>query len=134
MASNDERIPFIDIITFNGKVIGATSPDSLLFTSVGYKLSEKLPFVNVNSGKLIDPLLSDIQPEQLLAIHAFVQHVVNKTDAFKNTFNNLDNFLKPNYSSIYGNMQDWLKEMDTYASKRGWVKPSPETRKHTGSQ
>ncbi|MBP6657287.1 MAG: hypothetical protein KA284_05480, partial [Bacteroidia bacterium] len=124
LASNDERIPFIDIITFNGKVIGATSPDSLLFTSVGYKLSEKLPFVNVNSGKLIDPLLSDIQPEQLLAIHAFVQHVVNKTDAFKNTFNNLDNFLKPNYSSIYGNMQDWLKEMDTYASKRGWVKPS----------
>ncbi|MBK8627933.1 MAG: hypothetical protein IPN86_20935 [Saprospiraceae bacterium] len=83
-----------------------------------------MPFVNVNSGKLIDPLLSDIQPEQLLAIHAFVQHVVNKTDAFKNTFNNLDNFLKPNYSSIYGNMQDWLKEMDTYASKRGWVKPS----------
>jgi|JI10StandDraft_1071094.scaffolds.fasta_scaffold07439_6 hypothetical protein len=124
LASNDERIPFIDIITFNGKVIGATSPDSLLFTSVGYKLSEKLPFVNVNSGKLIDPLLSDIQPEQLLAIHAFVQHVVNKTDAFKNTFNNLDNFLKPNYSSIYGNMQDWLKEMDTYAYKRGWVKPS----------
>lgn len=124
LASNDERIPFIDIITFNGKVIGATSPDSLLFTSVGYKLSEKLPFVNVNSGKLIDPLLSDIQPEQLLAIHAFVQHVVNKTDAFKNTFNNLDIFLKPNYSSIYGNMQDWLKEMDTYASKRGWVKPS----------
>ncbi|MFN5628462.1 MAG: hypothetical protein ACK48W_04165, partial [Bacteroidota bacterium] len=124
LASNDERIPFIDIITFNGKVIGATSPDSFLFTSVGYKLSEKLPFVNVNSGKLIDPLLSDIQPEQLLAIQAFVQHVVNKTDAFKNTFNNLENFLKPNYSSIYGNMQDWLKEMDTYAAKRGWVKPS----------
>lgn len=124
LASNDERIPFIDIITFNGKVIGATSPDSFLFTSVGYKLSEKLPFVNVNSGKLIDPLLSDIQPEQLLAIQAFVQHVVNKTDSFKNTFNNLENFLKPNYSSIYGNMQDWLKEMDTYAAKRGWVKPS----------
>jgi hypothetical protein len=124
LASNDERIPFIDVITFNGKVIGATSPESFLFTSVGYKLSEKLPFVNVNNGKLIDPLLSDIQPEHLLAIHAFVQHLINKIDTFKNIFNNLENFLKPNYSSLYGNLQDWLKEMDIYASKRGWVKPS----------
>jgi hypothetical protein len=68
-------------------------------------------------ASLIDPLLSDLQPEQLLAIHAFVQHVVNRTDQFKNTYNNLENFLKPNYSSIYGNMQDWLKEMDAYAYK-----------------
>jgi hypothetical protein len=124
LASNDESIPFIDVITFKDQVIGATSPDSFLFTSVGYKLSDKLPFVNVNNGKLIDPLLSDIQPEQLSAIHAFVQHVVNKIDQFKNNFNSLDNFLKPNYSSVYGNLQDWLKEMDAYASARGWVKPS----------
>lgn len=124
LATNDEKIPFIDVITFNGQVIGATSPDSFIFTSVGYKLSEKLPFVNVNNGKLIDPLLSDIQPEQLLAIHAFVHHIINKIDAFKNTFNNLENFLKPNYSSVYGNLQDWLKEMDVYASKRSWPLPS----------
>jgi hypothetical protein len=124
LATNDEKIPFIDVITFNGQVIGATSPDSFIFTSVGYKLSEKLPFVNVNNGKLIDPLLSDIQPEQLLAIHAFVHHIINKIDAFKNTFNNLENFLKPNYSSVYGNLQDWLKEMDVYASKRSWPMPS----------
>ncbi len=124
LATNDEKIPFIDVITFNGQVIGATSPDSFIFTSVGYKLSEKLPFVSVNNGKLIDPLLSDIQPEQLLAIHAFVHHIINKIDAFKNTFNNLENFLKPNYSSVYGNLQDWLKEMDVYASKRSWPLPS----------
>lgn len=124
LATNDEKIPFIDVITFKGQVIGATSPDSFLFTSVGYKVPEKLPFINVNNGKLIDPLLSDIQPEQLLTIHAFVQHIVNKIDQFKNTFNNLENFLKPNYSSIYGNLQDWLKEMDAYATKRGWVMPS----------
>jgi hypothetical protein len=124
LASNDEKIPFIDVITFKGQVIGATSPDSLLFTSVGYKVSDKYPFINVNNGKLIDPLLSDIQPEQLLAIHAFVQNVVNKIDSFKSIFNNLENFLKPNYSSIYGNLQDWIKEMDNYASARGWSKPS----------
>lgn len=124
LATNEEKIPFIDVITFKGQVIGATSPDSFLFTSVGYKLTEKLPFIDVNNGKLTDPRLSDMQREQLLAIHAFVQHIVNKIDQFKNTFNNLETFLKPNYSSISGNLSDWLKEMDAYASTRGWVMPS----------
>lgn len=124
LAKNDEKIPFIDVIIFKGQVIGATSPDSFLFTSVGYKVAEKLPFINVNNGKLIDPLLSDIQPEQLLTIHAFIQHIVNKIDQFQNTFKNLENFLKPYYSSINGNLKDWLKEMDAYATKRGWIAPS----------
>lgn len=124
MAINEEKVPFIDVITFKSQVIGATSPDSFLFTSVGYKISDKLPFVNINNGKLIDPLLSDIQPEQLFTIHAFVQNIINKTNQFKNTYSNLDNFLKPNYSSIIGNLQDWLKEIDDYAATRGWVKPS----------
>ena len=124
LATNDEKIPFIDVITFKGQVIGATSPDSFLFTSVGYKVPEKLPFINVNNGKLIDPLLSDIQPEQLLTIHAFVQHIVNKINDFKRTFINVDKFLEPNYSTITANLSDWLKEMDAYATKRGWVTPS----------
>lgn len=124
LATNDEKIPFIDVITFNGQVIGATSPDSFLFSSVGYKISDKLPFVNVNNGKLIDPLRSDLQPEQLLAIQSFVQHIVNKIDQFKNSYNNIDKFLEPNFSSIYGNLQNWLKEMDIYADTRGWIKPS----------
>lgn len=124
LANNDENIPFIDVITFNGQVVGATSPDSFLFTSVGYKINEKLPFVSIDNGKLINPLESDLQPEQLLAIHAFVQHVVNKIDTFKNTFSKLENFLKPDYSSIYGSLQDWLKEMDEYALRKSWPLPS----------
>lgn len=31
-------IPFIDIIKYDGKVVGATSPESLLFTSCAYKI------------------------------------------------------------------------------------------------
>jgi hypothetical protein len=126
LATNEEKIPFIDVITFKGQVIGATSPDSFLFTSVGYKfsISEKLPFVDVNNGKLTDPRKSDLQPEQLLTIYAFVQHIVNKINDFKRTFINVEKFLEPNYSSITANLSDWLKEMDKYASDRGWIKPS----------
>lgn len=126
LATNDEKIPFIDVITFKDQVIGATSPDSFLFTSVGYKVADNLPFVNVNNRKLTDPLLSDLQPEQLFSIHAYVQHIVNKINDFKQSFNNVEDFLKKDldYSSISGNLRDWLKEMDTYAETRGWVKPS----------
>jgi hypothetical protein len=124
LASNDEKIPFIDVLSFNGKVIGATSPDTFLFTSVSYKITEKLPFVNVNSGRFLDPLLSEIQPEQLHVLHAFVQNLINKINDFKKTFNNLESYLEPNYSSITANLQSWLKEMDVYAGNRSWVKPS----------
>lgn len=127
LSVNDEKIPFIDVITFKeSEVLGATSPDSFLFTSVSYKLpvNEKLPFVNVNNGKLIDPLKSELSPDQLLVLHAFVQHIINKIDHFKNTFSGLESYLKPNYSSIYGNLQDWLREMDIYADSKGWPKPS----------
>jgi hypothetical protein len=126
LSQNQERIPFIDVVSFKGEVIGATSPDSFLFTSVGYKLSEKLPFVNINNGKLLDPLKSDLLPEQLYVLHSFVQNVVNKIDNFKSSFNAVPDYLRPNYSSIYGNLQDWLKEIDAYAEdiNRGWIRPS----------
>jgi hypothetical protein len=125
LSSNEEKIPFIDVITFkDSEVLGSTSPDSLLFTSVSYKIYEKLPFVNVNNGKLIDPLKSELTPEQLTVLQAFAQHIVNKIDVFKTTFSNIETFLSPNYSSIYGNLQDWLKEMDVYADVKGWTKPS----------
>ena len=69
LANNTDKIPFIDVISFNGNVVGGTSPDCFLFTSVAYKIREKYPFVNVNNGKVIDPLQSDLKPEELLSIY-----------------------------------------------------------------
>ncbi|MEI7527206.1 MAG: hypothetical protein WCJ95_22850, partial [Mariniphaga sp.] len=65
LANNTDKIPFIDVISFNGSVIGGTSPDSFLFTSVSYKVNGKYPFVNVKNGKFIDPLQSEVKPEEL---------------------------------------------------------------------
>lgn len=124
LSSNQELSPFIDVIRFKGDVIGATSPDSMIFTSVGYSISEKLPYVGTSNKKLIDPLKDELLPEQLLTLQAFVQHIINKINTFNNTFNNVEALLKPEYSSISGNLQEWLKEMDAYAETRGWIKPS----------
>ncbi len=37
--------PVIDVIKYKGRVVGACSPDSFLFTSASYKLDEAAPFL-----------------------------------------------------------------------------------------
>jgi hypothetical protein len=78
LANNNEKIPFIDVISLNGNVIGGSSPDSFLFTSVSYKIKEKHPFVNVKNGKFINPLQSDLKFDQLAAIYGYVKYILNK--------------------------------------------------------
>lgn len=62
-------IPFIDIIKYDGKVVGATSPESLLFTSCAYKIenTENRAWVDYKTGKFKDPLeSSDLDLTQTL--------------------------------------------------------------------
>lgn len=124
LSSNSEKIPFIDVISYKNEVVGGTSPDSLLFTSVSYQIREKASFVNVGNGKFIDPLKSDIQPLELNVLYGYVNRILNNLDKFRKNFDSVEDFLKPNYSSINGNLKDWLKEMDEYAASKKWPKIS----------
>lgn len=60
--------PFIDIIYYNNKVVGATSPESLVFTSPGYLFNENERnhvFIGENSGKFTDPLNAKGKPPKM---------------------------------------------------------------------
>lgn len=133
LANNTDKIPFIDVISFNGNVIGGTSPDSFLFTSVSYKLKEKLPFVNINNGKFIDPLQDDLKPEQLFAIYGYAKHILNNIDKFRKNFDGLDELLKPDYSNIYGCIQNWMNDMVKYQQGKGYPKLENQTPPEVGS-
>ena len=122
LSSNSEKIPFIDVISYKNEVVGGTSPDSLLFTSVSYQIKEKASFVNVGNGKFIDPLKSDIQPKELNILYGYVNRILNNLGKFRQNFDSVEDFLKPNYSSINDNLKDWLKEMDEYAASKKWLK------------
>ncbi len=122
LSSNSEKIPFIDVISYKNEVVGGTSPDSLLFTSVSYEINEKLPFVNIGNGKFIDPLKSELQPLELNILYGYVKLIIKNLDKFRKNFDNVEDFLRPNYSNINGNLQDWLKEMDEYAVSKNWPK------------
>jgi hypothetical protein len=121
---NDQQIPFIDVISYKDIVVGATSPDTLLFTSVSYRMSERQAFVNINNGRFIDPLKSEMKPQDLVVLYAFVKSILDKLNDFTAVYSSLPDYLKPSFGVISGNLSSWLAEMRQYAVKHGWSEES----------
>lgn len=133
LSNNADKIPFIDVISFKGEVVGGTSPDSFLFSSVAYSIKEKFPFININNGKFIDPLNSELHPEELSIIFGYAKQILNNIEKFRLNYNDVEDFLKPIYDNITGNLQDWMKQMEAYAQKKGWSKLTDQTPPEVGS-
>ena len=133
LSNNEDKIPFIDVISFKGNVVGGTSPDCFLFSSVSYRIKEKLPFVNINNGKFIDPLQSELKPDELFKIYGYAKHIQSHIDRFKKNFDGLEDFLRPDYSNIYGCIQNWMSDMVSYQQARGYPKLDDQTPPEVGS-
>lgn len=119
-SGNTENPPFIDVIQYKGVVVGGTSPESFLFTSVSYQLNEGAPFVNIKNRNFTDPLKSDLQPEQLNVLYGYVKFIIGNINKFSTQFDSLSSILRPSYGNIQGNLQDWLKEMESFANTKGF--------------
>jgi len=133
LANNDDKIPFIDVISFAGNVVGGTSPDSFLFTSVSYKIIDKYPFVNIKNGKFIDPLQSELNPEDLFKLYGYANHILANINKFQQNFAGLPDLLKPSYSSINNCIQGWMLDMVKYQQAKGYPKLDGQTPPEVGS-
>lgn len=133
LSNNADKIPFIDVISFKGNVVGGTSPDCFLFSSVAYTIKEKLPFVNINNGRFIDPLQSELKPEELFKLYGYAKHILNHIDKFKKNFDGLEDLLRPDYSNIYGCIQNWMFDMVKYQEAKGYPKLDNQTPPEVGS-
>lgn len=122
LANNTDKVPFIDVISFKGIVIGGTSPDSFLFTSASYSIKDKLPFVNVRNGRFIDPLKSDLTAQELSNLYGYAKHVLNHIEKFRLNFEGMAEFIAPKYGNISGTIEGWLKDMRKYQEERGYPK------------
>lgn len=111
---NEQNIPFIDVISFDGKVVGAVSPDSLFFTAVEYSIDESLPFVDIKSRRFTDPLKSTLSETQINQLNKYVEHILNRLDSFKSTFDDLQTDIRPDYTTISKNLSSWEALIDTY--------------------
>ena len=115
---NSIKTPFVDIVLYKGKVVGGTSPDSFLFTSVSYAIEDNQPFINKRNKKFTNPLRSDITPQQVKILYSYVKFINNNIDKFRRNFDHLDRILKPVYGNINGNLQTWLSEIEAYAATK----------------
>jgi len=124
--SDVENVPFVDVIIYKDQVIGGTSPDSFLFTSNSYNLAgDSSAYVQEQKtdaqtiGKLIDPLATQrLTPDELTKLKNYVKHILSNINAFENQYRTSD-LVKPNYSNIVGNLENWLQEIDSYANEKG---------------
>jgi hypothetical protein len=114
--------PVIDIIRYRKRVVGACSPDSFLFTSAAYRLEHSAPYIE--AGRFRDPLKGEVDPARLGLLKGYVDHVRESISSkFIKHFDELDKasaYLKPHYESLSSNLQDWSREIDAYAEKKGY--------------
>ena len=79
--------PFIDIIYYKGKVVGGSSPESLVFTAPGYKFDgadlQKV-FVGENTGKFTDPINAEgkLDSLQINKLYAYISKLTQKVTPF----------------------------------------------------
>ncbi|MDE6741233.1 MAG: hypothetical protein K2J58_02760 [Muribaculaceae bacterium] len=125
LSDNEIAIPYLNIVKYRNKVVGATSPETLLFTSSAYNVIDKeekpsvnkndetkeKPWIDVHTGKFIDPLKSDISEIELKTLYAYVEHICNR-------ISNLQGKLGVGLGSVSTNLEKWLREMEAYASSR----------------
>lgn len=117
-----DSAPFIDVISYDGKVVGAVSPESLLFTSPGYRVTDDHPFINKTTGKFTDPLHNALPQAQALTLLAYVEYVENKINELGRYYEGIsDETLRPNYNTAQSNIRRWKAEIEKYCNDRGFA-------------
>ncbi|MXV14292.1 hypothetical protein [Hufsiella ginkgonis] len=133
LAHNAARIPFIDVISYKGQVVGGTSPDSFLFTSVACEIRETLPFVSIQNQRFADPLTSDLRPEELFKIYGYANHILKNIEHFRNQFAILDESIRPQYGHLSSALRSWMDEMIAYQQVKNFPKLDTQTPPEVGS-
>ena len=120
--STAKEIPFIDIIKYDGKVIGGTSPETFLFTSVGYKLNagKQRPWVDAQTGKFVDPVKADMSEDQTVTLYAYVGHTIQNIGKVQQYYSHLDQGVQPRLNNVINNLTQWQTEIEAYARNHGY--------------
>lgn len=123
VAENEKKIPYINVVKYRGKVVGGTSPESLLFTSVAYRVEDNAdhqPFIDVNTKKFTDPLKSKMNQEQLQQLYGYVKHILNRSlPEFVKMYAGLPDDIRMDPVNVTNNLQRWKEEMEQFAAANG---------------
>lgn len=122
LTDNQTAVPFINVIKYRNTVVGATAPESLLFTSTGYKCeaADERPWIDVVTGKFIDPLKSSMKPMQIATLHAYVSHLLQGLGDVEEYYKSLPDGEGVNYTSIRTLLTSWKQEIAERAERDGF--------------
>lgn len=115
-------IPFIDIIRYDGQVVGGTSPDTMVFTSIGYHISKSFaagkPWIDPETGRFIDPLQCNIGQNHLRTLYAYVNYLLSRVPQISEYYraSQLTDGRTIDYSNLTQFLRDWRDEIRAYAS------------------
>ena len=122
-------VPFIEIVKYDGQVVGATSPESLLFTSCSYKIKETAnrPWVDYKTGKFKDPMENgELDLTMTLQLYAYIDYLIeginhdgkSGVNGLADYYSFLPPTLAPKYDNLLNNLMAWRKEIASYAEKK----------------
>ena len=110
--------PFLNVILYKNQVVGATSPESLFFTSASYTLeNENQPFVN--EGRFTDPLKSDIKPEDLRNLFGYLKVIESGLGDFIDYYHEVPNDLRPSKTLLNSTLSKWITSVKSKAAEKG---------------
>jgi hypothetical protein len=116
--------PFIDVIYYKGKVVGGTSPESLVFTSPGYQFDgtdRQKVFISETTGKFTDPLSAEgkLDALQLNKLYAYVTKLTQRVVPFYGKYDNSKHLwsnerVDQNIGAFLGT---WMNRIKEYAQR-----------------
>lgn len=116
----DATPPFINVVKYRNGVVGATSPETLLFTSSGYSIDtgqDSLPWVR--GGRFTDPLEGSMSEDQIISLYAYINYIIKNLDKIANYYAPLhDEFV--NYTPHRQVLERWRDKIGEYAAERGY--------------
>lgn len=129
-ASDGHYRPRITIIKYYGNVVGATSPETIVFTSSAYSVAESKPWLRKielakddsknpkTISKFTDPLKAELSQDELSRLYAYVKYILSRMEDFEAYFAGLEDNLRPNYGTIKKLLDEWASTMETMARNK----------------
>lgn len=120
--SANKGVPFINVIKYHDKVVGATAPECLLFTSSGYKCeaTASRPWVDRLTGKFTEPSSASLDQNQMAALHAYICHILKGLPDAEDYYSSLKDGRGVNYTSIRSILTKWKEQIERSADTKGY--------------
>ncbi len=122
LPDNQQSAPFINVIKYRGQVVGATAPESLLFTSTGYRCeaSQERPWVKAATGKFCNPLNANMTAQQMASLYAYVGHILSGLPQAEAYYSKLGVNERVDYSTVRSLLQQWQVAIEAKAAEKGY--------------